>query len=463
MKNRMYLSLATVIAALCTFAPLMATPVGAQAKPDKFHEVRRRSQPDGTLFFSYHWESSTGNLDDLTGCQVGENVAYPGKNNPYIWSSPPYGANGGTRNPTEIWLPATLGTFNDEHSNPFGFLKPYKADNFIATQDYRWRCVKVNGNKPTDFAGYTGIQIERTVALAGKPTDALNCWFYTITKSGLKAEVKPLPEGGACPKAKPGDEEESMWTAGNTGLEGPEAAQSGVSFSLTSSSASLHEPILLQFEVHNYLTDPVTFDLGLNKNANFEVAVTNPSNVTVTQRLSSGGFGESGEVSLGAGEVFSRSLLLNQWNDFAAPGDYKVTITLLGTIASESGEVLAYRPSQEFYFHIDPSDPARLAQICSDLADAAIAAPTIAERMDAARTLSYVNDPLAVPALSRVLNQGTFVEQYAVEGLGRIASPEAISALWGAAGHPDPDVRSLSWFTLNQIDMQSQQSPKDAD
>jgi hypothetical protein len=56
-----------------------------------------------------------------------------------------------------------------------------------------------------------------------------------------------------------------------------------------------------------------------------------------------------------------------------------------------------------------------------------------------------------IPQLTRVLNQGTFVEQYAVEGLGRVGNAAAIASLWVATAHSDPDIRSLAVFTLDQL------------
>ena len=195
----------------------------------------------------------------------------------------------------------------------------------------------------------------------------------------------------------------------------------------------------------------MNFDLGLNQVANFEVAVTGPDGKTLTSRLSSEGFGLSGDMTVGAGEAFNSYLLLNQWNGFAVAGDYRVKITLLGSVTSSSGVVLAAQPSQVLYLHIGPRDAQRLAQISADLADTAIHAPTVDERMEAAKTLSYVSDPVAIPQLARVLNQGTFVEQYAIEGLGRIGDSSSIVMLWNATANADPDIRALAVFTLEQI------------
>jgi HEAT repeat protein len=53
------------------------------------------------------------------------------------------------------------------------------------------------------------------------------------------------------------------------------------------------------------------------------------------------------------------------------------------------------------------------------------------------------------------------VEHYAVAGLGRIGSPDAIAALKAAQNNPDEDVRSAVRSVLRSI--QAQSSPRTID
>jgi hypothetical protein len=440
--------------ALLALTSLIASQAAAQARPVNFRQVGQgRDAGNGVLHFDYAWDSSSGRLADLNNCETGENVAYPGAN-PYVWTSPPYAANRGTTNPTVLWVPGTDGEAQDNHSH-FDFLRPYRADNFTATQDYRWRCSNINNNQITNFANFVGIQIVRTVAnTLRNPAD--NCWFYTITKSGATAQVRPLPNASPCPAIAHGLAKEAKAAEGSA-----EGAAANVTYTLASSSIGLHEPVFAEFAVQNPLTSPIHFDLGLNRRSNFEVAITQPNGVTVIRRLSSEGFGSSGAMSVAAGESFHTRLLLNRWSDFASPGDYAVKITLLCSVISEDGAIVALAPSQELHLRVEQPDAATLRAIAAELAHTALTAPNIAERMEAAQTLSYINDPVAVPELARVLEQGTFMEQYAIEGLGRIATPQAVAILWNAMSHADPEVRSFARFTLSQVGAQGAPSVKD--
>jgi HEAT repeat protein len=57
------------------------------------------------------------------------------------------------------------------------------------------------------------------------------------------------------------------------------------------------------------------------------------------------------------------------------------------------------------------------------------ASATSAAAIEAAETLSYVRDPVAVPYLARLLDNGKNVEWLAVYGLERVADISAVDAL----------------------------------
>lgn len=139
---------------------------------------------NGVLRFTYAWGSSTGELAHLVQCQIGEIVTYPG-GNPYYPPSPPF-SNAGRSNPTIISFTAETGLFADSHSALGGFVTPYSAASYTATQNYRYSCPCENGGQWVNLAG--PIQIVRTVeSVRGSQ------WKYTITKSGASAAIYPLP------------------------------------------------------------------------------------------------------------------------------------------------------------------------------------------------------------------------------------------------------------------------------
>jgi hypothetical protein len=137
----------------------------------------------GVLKFTLTWDSETDVLADLAGIEVGELVDYPGNSALYNWTSPPY-LPYANDDPVIGWVQATTGTNPDLQSNP-GWVSPYEADDFSATQKYRLRDNVLS--QVQDFAGqqYT---IRRRVYL----DTADNKWKYKVEKAGFEAN-KTLP------------------------------------------------------------------------------------------------------------------------------------------------------------------------------------------------------------------------------------------------------------------------------
>jgi hypothetical protein len=133
----------------------------------------------GVLFFSYTWDSSTGNRADLADCTIHEHVTYPGSN-PYSPPSPPFYSQGQIPNPTILPdppVPATDEGMGDIHSHAGTFSPfetPYSAASVTATQHYRYVCPCANGGQPVNLLG--PLSITRSVSIVGSD------WTYTITK-----------------------------------------------------------------------------------------------------------------------------------------------------------------------------------------------------------------------------------------------------------------------------------------
>lgn len=136
------------------------------------------------MHFDYSWDSSTGKLSDLGNCTVGEIVEYSLSDIPF--PSPPFPAGLRPQNPTIIDIAGTDGRFEDNHSTPGTFAKPYKPASVTAVQRYRYTCPCANGGKPVVLVG--PINIVRSVV---KKADGN--FKFEINKSGSSATIDPLP------------------------------------------------------------------------------------------------------------------------------------------------------------------------------------------------------------------------------------------------------------------------------
>jgi len=166
----------TVTASICTKSGSKQVTIAA---PTNFHQVGSGVDiGNGALQFYYEWESTTGNLSDLSGCKVGEKVDYPG-GNPYYWPSPPW--FGSTDNPTTTDDSATIGFGWDTHSTK-PFTTPYQGSSFSATQIYRyWGCP---GPPYTTLMGPHSIN--RSVYA---DPGCSSGWEYKVQKTGASATV----------------------------------------------------------------------------------------------------------------------------------------------------------------------------------------------------------------------------------------------------------------------------------
>jgi hypothetical protein len=402
-------------------------------------------KPGAVLHFDYEWESSTGDLADLSDCKVGEYVKYPGSADPYNWPSPPWDGSG-TPNPTILWVDATDGRAQDNHSSK-GFLKPYESATFAAQQKYRFKC----GSKTTVFSGWSRVIISRRVW----DRTGRGCWTYKITKSGAEASERlPGVTNAKCTGAAPMTVAQGLPDFKNGGGE------IGMSVSLPDASVGLHEPIFADLTIFNRRHNEVEVDLGLNGKANLELTITTPAGNVETRKLSSEGFGGAGAFVLAPGGTFKKTLVLNEWYNFPEPGTYRITMTLVDGSSAAGTD----RASTNFSVQIGQRNPARLRDIATGLADKAIIGATYAERREPANALSFIDDPVAVDSLVRVLHRGSLVEHFAVNGLGRIGTPKAIAALVAAAhNHPDEDVRAAASSTLRARERRGQGGSRPAD
>jgi len=160
----------------------------ACAVPTNFRQTGVWDRGGGKLEFEYQWSSSTGNLNDLSACFVGEHVQYPGTANPYPRPSPPFPA-GGHANPTEFQVEGNDGIIGDEQLVPgFGlFVTPYSASSYTAVQHWRYSCPCKNGGAWVNVMG--PLNIVRSIS-----QNPNGSWKYTVTKpTGGQASINPLP------------------------------------------------------------------------------------------------------------------------------------------------------------------------------------------------------------------------------------------------------------------------------
>lgn len=216
--------------------------------------------------------------------------------------------------------------------------------------------------------------------------------------------------------------------------------------------APLHEPIFVDLFIHNRLGEEIQFDLGHNRKGNLDFAITKPDgSILRAPRLSEEGTGRIGRIVLGPDESYDQRLVLNEWYDFAEPGEYKIAGSLPNPVRTRSGAAIEIRPSGTFSLQIQPRNPERLNQVCQALVKTAVESSDVSEAAEAALALSYVQDPIAVPYLEKGLEEREWVWLYAIPGLARIANKDAIEILFSIMKGEDREAAALARFVLYEL------------
>jgi hypothetical protein len=166
--------------------------VVSTAIPVNFTTYSEKNLSNGTMQFSYTWQSSSGRINDIASCIVGEDVSYTGPN-PYPWPAPMVGPS---TNPTILnvqgnnntGLPNSAG-MADYQIAPSSYAKPYQQNSFQATQIFQWACPNYNDGA---FYRFTpNITITRSVV-----KNSSGQWIYQVTKFGFTSTYTnsaPLP------------------------------------------------------------------------------------------------------------------------------------------------------------------------------------------------------------------------------------------------------------------------------
>jgi hypothetical protein len=204
-----------------------------------------------------------------------------------------------------------------------------------------------------------------------------------------------------------------------------------VSYSVDPSVLTMHEPVIVHFDVSNESAEPITVRLGRDWTENFSLVVQWPDGSQHKRPplpRREGAFAV-GTVKLGPKERLRQQLLLNEWAEFPDPGTYEVDVRLVTAIEMSSGGKVVSEPYHAS-FKVLPRDESRLKAACEKLAQKIESSNlNVRDMSDAASALAYVDDPVVVPYLERALRSGKYVEASVINGLARVGTEDAAQVL----------------------------------
>jgi hypothetical protein len=232
-------------------------------------------------------------------------------------------------------------------------------------------------------------------------------------------------------------------------LRAEECDRIKLSLRLSEPAFPLHAPVFATMEILNEGTLPVSIDLGKNSKGNLRLVFNLPDGRTINAlpyKLPPDGVFVPGAVVLRPGATYTQQLLLNEWQEFALVGKYRVLVRIEQSPGSCIGEGLSAVTGIE----ILPRDEPRLTKICNELATAAVSL-NAASATTAAEGLSFTGDEACLGALVRVLKGDARGRSWALTGLARIGTKEAVAAVAGEWHRFDEfdQAEALTVFTTN--------------
>ncbi len=193
---------------------------------------------------------------------------------------------------------------------------------------------------------------------------------------------------------------------------------------------TLHEPVTAALTVQNGLSKPVVLDLGDDRKNDIVVKTIFPDGSARSNRLPNHeGLARLGQVTLAPGESYSQVLVFNDWLTFPVTGLYNLQIDILNSVAVPDGAPIRLGPLFASVI-VSGRDAQRLDQLCAASLDRLSRARSYSAARQEAEFLTRVEDPVAVPFLRRAMARTSYpIQPLIVQGLERVATPEAVKAL----------------------------------
>jgi hypothetical protein len=236
--------------------------------------------------------------------------------------------------------------------------------------------------------------------------------------------------------------------------EGVAQGQEAVRLSLAVEKPSfvLYAPVYAVLMVQNGLPEPIEVSFGIDGKSDLELVVTPPGGKPLNVSYPfPGGIGILSWKTVQPRQTYTQRLLLSEWYDFAASGPHSIQLQSRATMRTVDGRTVQPVPADKIVVQVGLRDDEDLRRVCGELATQSITGRTVQQRVDAALALSLVRHIVAIPFLAQVLEHGVSVEEYAIQGLGRIGTREATDILIASLSTSDATTKRLATRELRKI------------
>jgi len=213
-----------------------------------------------------------------------------------------------------------------------------------------------------------------------------------------------------------------------------------------------HEPVVIDISFNNPSKQGTVVSLG-PEDEKLDVKVLYPEgNVVEKPRAAlKDGWASPDVFDVPPGAESVGSVSLNSWFRFDKTGTYRIDITVSPTSSPrEPFSYIILNNSVSLDLTVLPRDEQSLKSACSDLLTRMEDLRSASRAVTAARALSKVNDPVAVPFLVSAMKGNEF-KGLMIDALARLKTDQAIQALVSASRSSDPETRSLAHSALISV------------
>jgi len=211
----------------------------------------------------------------------------------------------------------------------------------------------------------------------------------------------------------------------------------GIVYSLAANPVNLHEPVTLSVNVHNNGPESITLRLGQDQKGGYLLALTPPDGHQVMlQKPEHSGISIPGDVLISTGETFTQKLVLNEWYDFHALGEYKLEVRIVRPLLVGKAATQVQDSGFKGTLQIRPRDAASLTVQCERLTTKIKNTESLEKAAEPALELSYINDPVAVTYIHQAMDQQPSLAFILIPGLKRIGNDEAVEVLLSSLRSP---------------------------
>jgi hypothetical protein len=206
----------------------------------------------------------------------------------------------------------------------------------------------------------------------------------------------------------------------------------GVEITLsTKSVVTVHEPIMVDCAIDNAGNEAILVDFGCIRGCRgmdataLRLIITEPSGKRIELPPSDG---PRSPKTVERKSKYRRQFILNEWHDFAVPGQYQIEMWIDRDVTTVFGKVLDVQKHALLTLNILPRYAPELIRRCQEfLRQVRNIRKRGSNPTDAAYVTSFFADPACIPCIQSLYYEEEDVE--ATDGLKRIGTDEAFEAM----------------------------------